>query len=279
MARFVERRTGPLFLPTAATPGEGLRGAKVLCRATFVAMNLPRGVYISVLCLLLWLTGLAKPQAADPEANAGIAIHEIGTVAYPPAMLYGGVLSGEVRIAISVDENGQLTDHLVIGYTDPGFVDTAVNAVRRWSYEPALASGRPQSARANVLFVFKDEGVIVQRLPGAIERLYVSEIMREHYVYEPCRLRDLDRIPTPVHVVSPVARLEGKAHTVTVGFFIDESGRVRMPAVERESADDLLAVAAVTAVEQWRFEPPLRQGRPVLVYAQQDFTFKPKVQP
>jgi TonB family protein len=242
-------------------------------------MKLPRSAIPSVLCLLLCPLSTAKPLASDPEADVGIAIHEIGTLAYPPAMLYSGVRSGEVRIAISVDENGRLTDYLVIGYTDPGFVDTAVNAVKRWTYEPALASGRRQSARSNVLFVFKDEGVIVQRLPGAIERLYVSEIMRERYVYEPCRLRDLDRIPTPVHVVSPVARLEGKTHTVTVGFFIDESGRVRMPAVERESADDLLAVAAVTAVEQWRFEPPLRHGSPVLVYAQQDFTFKPKAQP
>jgi TonB family protein len=242
-------------------------------------MNLLRSAVPAIVCLLLGLPGAAKSLDQNPESNVGIAIHEIGAVAYPPTMLYGGVRSGEVRIAISVDENGQLTDHLVIGYTDPGFVDTAVNAVKRWTYEPALADGRPQSARANVLFVFKDEGVIVQRLPGAIERMYVSEIMKERYVYEPCRLRDLDRIPTPVHVVSPVARLEGATHTVTVGFYIDETGRVRMPAVERESANDLLAVAAVTAVEQWRFEPPLRQGRPVLVYAQQDFTFKPRAQP
>lgn len=242
-------------------------------------MKLLRGAILLLSCWLAWLPCAARPLIEDPEANAGIAIHEIGALAYPPAMLYDGVRSGEVRLAISVDHEGRLTDHLVIGYTDPGFVETAITAVKHWTYEPARANGRAQSARANVLFVFRDEGVIVQRLPGAIERIYVSEMMSERYVYEPCRLRDLDRIPTPVHVVSPAVRLEGAPRTVTVGFYIDEEGRVRMPAVERESANDLLAVAAVTAVEQWRFEPPLRQGRPVLVYAQQDFTFRAKDQP
>lgn len=242
-------------------------------------MKLPRSAFGVFLSLLLVPPALMQVPGVATDADAGIAFHPVGTLVYPPAMLYAGVLSGEVRIAISVDENGKLTDHLVIGYTDPGFVDTAVAAVRRWRYEPALAHGRPQSARASVLFVFRDEGVIVQRLPGAIERLYVADMMQERYVYEPCRLRDLDRIPTPLHVVSPAVRFEGPPHTVTVGFFIDETGQVRMPAVERESADDLLAVAAVTAVEQWRFEPPLRQGRPVMVYAQQDFTFKAKARP
>jgi outer membrane biosynthesis protein TonB len=38
----------------------------------------------------------------------------------------------------------------------------------------------------------------------------------------------------------------------------------------------MYAAAAVSAVEQWRFEPPLRKGAPVLVYAQQEFSFHPK---
>jgi len=29
-------------------------------------------------------------------------------------------------------------------------------------------------------------------------------------------------------------------------------------------------------VEQWRFEPPLRKGKPVLVLVEQQFKFRPK---
>lgn len=238
-------------------------------------MNSARGVILLAMFALAWAPAVSELQPLAADANAGIAINDIGALAYPAEMYYSGVRSGEVRVVISVDEQGRLVDSLVTGYTDRGFVDAAEAAVKKWSYEPARTNGRPQSARADVLFIYKDEGVIVQRLPGATERLFVSEFMESRYVYEPYRLRDLDRIPTPIHVVSPsVPRFSGTDHTVTVGFYIDEAGRVRIPAVERESADDLLAAAAVLAVEQWRFEQPLRKGRPVLCYAQQEFTFK-----
>jgi TonB family protein len=79
-----------------------------------------------------------------------------------------------------------------------------------------------------------------------------------------------------VHVVTPVANSDDQIHSVTVEFYIDEQGNVRMAAVPRTSAGDAYAAAAVAAVEQWRFEPPLRRGQPVLVLAQQEFNFRPK---
>ena len=59
-------------------------------------------------------------------------------------------------------------------------------------------------------------------------------------------------------------------------FYIDETGHVRLPAVSRETneADEELSAAAVTAVEQWQFEPPVSKGKPVFVLAHQDFDFK-----
>ena len=70
----------------------------------------------------------------------------------------------------------------------------------------------------------------------------------------------------------------GEERFVTVEFYIDQEGKVRVPSVSRELADDRLAAVAVAAVEQWRFEPPLRRKQPVLVLAQQVFRFvaKPK---
>jgi TonB family protein len=98
--------------------------------------------------------------------------------------------------------------------------------------------------------------------------------------YRACTLRDLDKIPTPTKIVRPVytpeqARRSHVRH-VTVEFYIDEQGRVRQPAVARQAdeADEELCAAAITAVEQWQFEPPVSRGRPVLVLVQQDFNFK-----
>jgi TonB family protein len=94
--------------------------------------------------------------------------------------------------------------------------------------------------------------------------------------YHPCTLKELDRIPTPLAAPAPYYTPEllasGLRGKVTVDFYIDESGMVRMPAVSDADRRDL-ATLAVMAVRQWRFEPPLRKGNPVLVKARQVFTF------
>lgn len=231
------------------------------------------------LCLMAfvypWPLGAAALPADDlTEADVGIAIEQTGVLVYPPLMTVNAIYSGGARAVISVDEHGNLTDCLLISYTQQAFADAAFTALKRWKYQPARVNGQRVASRADVLFEFRDQGVFVQSFPGAIVRHAFLRFLEEHQVYEACQLRDLDRIPTPVHVVTPVAKPESTARSVVVGFYIDEHGRVRMPAVEREAVDDVLAAAAVAAVEQWRFEPPLRKGQPVLVYAKQEFTFR-----
>jgi TonB family protein len=208
--------------------------------------------------------------------NAGLAIEQVGVLLYPSSMLYQAIYSGEARVVISVDEKGMLTDYLVTGYTEEEFAKAAVMAIKRWKYQPALVRGEPRLSRAEVIFEFRDRGVIVSSLPGAMVQRVLSSAYGQRYAYAPCQLRELDQIPTPIHVVSPAIEASKTAHEVTVGFFIDEEGKVRMPAVNRSSADDYYAAAAVAAVEQWRFNPPLRKGRPVLVYAEQVFNYLPK---
>jgi len=231
----------------------------------------------SLFVSLLALPALARPAGLErPDDNAGLGIDQVGVLVYPPNMLYNAIYSGEVRAVISVDEKGVLTDCLVTGYTDQAFADAAVTALKRWVYTPARVMGRARSSRADVLFQFKDQGVIVQNLPGALGQAAFAGYMQGRYVYQPCKLGELDRTPLLVHVVQPAVKKSSSEHQAIVEFYIDEEGKVRMPAVARESADDEFAAAAVSAVEQWRFEPPLRKGKPVLVYAQQVFTFQPK---
>jgi TonB family protein len=221
---------------------------------------------------------LSGAVAAGPagDENAGIAINQSSLLVYPPMMLYNAIYYGEARVVISVDADGKLTDSLVTGYTNEAFAEAAVGALKRWSYESARANGKARASRADVLFIFRDKGVIVQNLPGALEQHRTFGALQDRYTFKPCKLSDLDRIPNPIHVVPPVAAKSSRLHSVTVEFYIDAEGKVRMPAVARESADDVYAAAAVSAVEQWRFESPLRKGRPVLVYAQQEFAFRPR---
>lgn len=231
----------------------------------------------------LW-GALARGQGANPsliqrsaeDADIGVGIEQVGVLVYPAELLSNGVGSGEVRISISVDKDGILRDSLITAYTEQEFADVALSAVKRWRYRPAKAGGNATASRSDLVFEFRSTGVVVQTMSGAQLRPFYFSSLAERYRYKPCQLRDLDHIPTPVHVVSPSVNSDEKAHTVIVEFYIDEDGRVRMAAVPREAAGDVYAAAAVAAVEQWRFEPPLRKGRSVLVLAQQEFKFRPK---
>ena len=220
----------------------------------------------------------AFPQES-PEDNAGVAIDQTDVLVYPFSMTVSGILTGEARVVISVDAAGQLNDVLVVGYTKNEFADAAVSALKRWRYEPARVHAAPHASRAQVLFVFKnDTGVMVQAIPGMKDANPLRS-GEERYAYRARLLRELDRIPIPAHVVPPVTLKTGphtSKRTVTVEFYIDEEGRVRMPAIGRDEIDDEFSAAAVSAVEQWRFEPPTRKGLPVLVQARQDFNFVPK---
>jgi len=231
-----------------------------------------------VLCGTLATRPYAAPRGSVDE-NAGMAINQTEVLVYPFSMTLSGILSGEARVVISVDATGQLNDALVVGYTHAAFADAAVKALKRWTFEPARVHGAARASRAHVLFTFKnDSGVMVQSLPGMTDATALRS-GGARYIYLACQLRDLDRIPIPVQVVPPTpakSGLHGAKRTVTVEFYIDEEGRVRGPAIDREEPDDAYAAAAVAAVEQWRFEPPVRKGRPVLVLARQDFNFIPK---
>jgi TonB family protein len=259
---------------------EGKQQWKVLYHPYSMIRTISNTSIAIVLSLILQSSGFAQVSrmeagAADSD-NVGIAVEQLGVLVYPSSMLYNGVDSGEVRAAISVDSSGKLTDCLVTAYTTPEFAEAAFSALKRWRYQPALSHGRPVASRSDLIFEFRNKGVTVQTLPGAMLHRVYFDLLNEHYSYKPAQLRDLDRIPTPVHVVTPMANPDDQAHSVTVGFYIDEEGKVRMPAVDRDAADDLFAAAAVAAVEQWRFEPPLCKGRSVLVSVQQKFHFRPK---
>ena len=254
---------------------EGIRSCPVLCRLTMVIRR-----YI----LAVTVSGLIAAQSGavnQPGLNddVGVEINQTEVLVYPFSMTLSGIMEGKALVVISVDATGQLNDALVVGYTKRAFADAAIGALRRWTYGAARMHGFARASRASVLFTFENGmGVMVQSLPALAESMALRST-NERYAYLACQLRDLDRIPIPIHVVPPAAAgrsLRGTTRTVTVEFYIDEDGRVRVPAIGRDEPDDAYAAAAVGAVEQWRFEPPVRKGRAVLVLARQDFSFVPK---
>jgi len=210
-------------------------------------------------------------------------INQTVTTVFPAAASDLGIDQGVVQVTVAVDREGNLADYVLTDYTHQVFADATVKALKRWTYEPAYIHGRANGATVDLTFSFERQGIVVVDM--TVLKFVEQMNYRLHpqaYEFHACTLQQLDRIPTPTKVVRPIypietAKKQQGTIVVTVTFYIDDQGTVRLPAVSRETgeANPLLAAAAVDAVSQWHFEPPMSKGRPVLVAARQDFNFKP----
>lgn len=226
---------------------------------------------LSLLTTTLWAQSPADPAAGQPE-HPRLKILDSANPIMPERLRAVGILGGSVRLLISVDPDGKLSDTLVLAYTNPDLADSCVRAVKEWKFEPPTFRGQPVSLERELRFDFDSRGSFVTMDINA----YVSSMIERvqggpHFVFWTHTLKDLDRIPTPLHAEHPVAPA-GQTGTATVEFYIDPQGHVRMPSIESADSQDLADAAAAT-VRQWSFEPPTYQGHPVLIRVSQTFRF------
>jgi TonB family protein len=232
------------------------------------------GIGIGVL-----LSGSLPAQTSLSRADwQSLKILQTVDPVFPSHLMQVGAVNGEARVVINTDSTGKLTDWLVIGYTHREFADAAVAAIQQWKFEPARLQGEPVGTTVELFFYFEAKGVVVSTSSAAdVFDRQLMRIIGDRYAYQPCSLRELDRIPTPVVTVKPLYPGEladkGVKGKVTVDFYIDETGAVHLPAVSVKDDVELTALA-VAALRQWKFEPPTRDGHPVLVKASQEFDFK-----
>jgi TonB family protein len=230
---------------------------------------------------LLAFCGLAFPYrapASPPPDQPPVLPQIVQTVAplFPLQLERDGINSGRVKFIIKVDKTGKLEDMLVTEYTQRPFADEAIKVVKQWTFGPAWVGTEPVGWVRELSIYFRTDGMMVTfDNAEAPSHIRMAEHRDEIIEYRVCPLRDLDRIPTPRHIVAPAASLQADAGEVKVEFYIDEEGRVRIP-VARETSDAGFANAAVDAVSQWQFDPPTSKGKPVLVHVVQIFTIKPE---
>lgn len=220
------------------------------------------------------LAALAIEPASSPANYIPCKIHQNRQANYPIRLLHQGVLSGEATAVIEVDSTGHVTDRLVTSYTRREFADQMMYAIDHWTFEPGQIDGKPVISVFAITFEYTFNGVAVYE-----KRLETNEPdswWRSKYEYYAHGAATLDRKPLAVSVAPPFFPqtwlAEGHTGSVTVRFFIDESGKARLPMII-DHGDTLLASAAAAAVRQWRFEPPTHRGKPVLAVAEQVFVF------
>lgn len=226
---------------------------------------------LALLCAVLAPLRAAEP----PPADAAWKVHQTTKVTYPLRPMREGITHGTARVRVSVAADGQLLDALLVACTHLDFGDEAMRVVKLWRFEAERVKGEPIGVVAEIVFAFDVNGTVAveKRAPSLAED---DRRSAEPLVYQAVSMKELDRIPAPSQVVPPAYPKEwsdrGIAGTATVEFYIDETGRARLPLVTA-SSHPLLASSALTAVSGWKFEAPTRRGQPVLVHASQVFRF------
>lgn len=195
---------------------------------------------------------------------------------FSPVLLDMGITEGKVALVVDISAEGKLTDWLVLGYTDPQMVRTCVEALMDWDIKPARIDGQAVPAQVELTIAITAEGVVISRSGPQVFDDTFRRITGNPIKYKLSPAPALDRVPVAINAVAPKyaqeAAKQGVTGKVEVHFYIDEKGAVRMPAV-KAGAHPYLAEVAVSAVREWKFEPPTSKGNPVLIAASQEFNF------
>ncbi len=227
--------------------------------------------------------GIATTFAAADAPRAHLTIKPTRNL-FPVDAQNRGIVEGWARVAIAVDTQGHLLDHLVTEASDRAFAREASLMLRSAEISPPTQNGQPIALRTLVDISFRSEGAYIIDDFQAIIELYLHGTFDRS---EPVRLVAPNQLDLPPHAVVttmppyPVnLATQGITGRVVLDFYIDTAGRVRLPAIVYADHDEL-ADLALAAITQWRFEPPTAQGEAVLTRVRQplDFALAPPLNP
>lgn len=176
---------------------------------------------------------------------------------YPVAMRVSG-LRGEVLVDFKVDIEGRVQNPFVSRSLNPAFDDPAIEAVRKWKFEPGRIGDVPIVTRMQVPIIF----TLNDTVDGGGNGMLTTKKGDLSKLPEALRYDTPPRLIGSVRPVYPHAQLvAGKEGRALVRFMVDEQGHV-MQAVVAEASAPEFGQALLAAIELFTYEPALKGGRP-----------------
>jgi TonB family protein len=201
-------------------------------------------------------------RPAEEGGWDGLRLLPLPLVHHEPVYPYEALLgeqTGLAEVKYTVTSVGRVRDVEVLSASEPGFGEALAAAVRTWSFRPALGA----NGNTETTLIMRHE-FTPRRLEARDPEARLLKLLRGGESVGGAR--GLDAGIKPVYrvgaVLSPATAAErGEAE---IEFIIDEDGRPRLPRIRRSSTEEF-GWAAATAVAQWVFERPTREGQPTQV--------------
>jgi TonB family protein len=191
---------------------------------------------------------------------------------FPGIARLEGVAEGSVVVVFSHDLEGQVTDVFALESSHPAFERESVAAVRQWQIGAHEQTGKPCQCAHVIRLVFRAGGIVY--LASTPIRAETSSELATDSARPDSTVLTFDNLNSPPKALSrlmPSLSTDStgklKNGAVSVTFFVDKQGRVRVPSIV--STPDLrLGQSLAKAMLQWRYEPPQKHGKAVTALAQ-----------
>jgi TonB family protein len=205
--------------------------------------------------------------------------------------------SGQIVIAFTIDKSGKVTHAMVVdrdlsgrksvNIQDPHLRQTALDAVKQWTYRPYLLHGAPIDIDTSValLFNFAHPSSPIVKLGEAaplpansttpsntvdIGSASVGEFGKPLIDPKVAESRLTGRVEPQYPQMAKIARIQGD---VVLHILIDKQGHVAK--VKQKSGHPILIQAAIDAVNNWDYQPFLLNGQPTDVETFVTVRFRP----
>jgi hypothetical protein len=205
----------------------------------------------------------AAPTPAAP-ATTELTITKYVAPVFPDFARMSGVLDGSTVVVFSHSLDGTISDALAIRHSHPAFAREAADAVRQWRVAPHRHDGQPCQLAHGVRFAFSATGAVnVASLPTARTAETAAEPATTFAAVD---VHDLDTLPAararPMPNLSSASLPHALPAALTVTFFIDPAGHVRVPSLGTAVTAEV-GEAVLAALRHWRYDAPLKAGQPV----------------
>jgi TonB family protein len=193
----------------------------------------------------------------DSFDDAPAASRKVAAV-YPYEQLVKGQ-NGWGEVSFVVDYSGRAILAASTGASDAAFSKSVVAMLEATEFSPAKKDKRTVMAPSTNRELFSPEATL-----DPVARNVLSELRKpQPAIYT---VADLDDRPKAVAQRSAVyprsMKTDGLTGQAEIEFIVDRDGRVLFPRIVSSSHEDF-GWAAATAVAQWKFNPPMRNGQRV----------------
>jgi len=230
-----------------------------------------------ILCFHIPLLG---NSSEDKATNQDLQVIKAVKPILPANVAKTGVTEGFAIIVLIVDNKGLQKEFVEFAASHPAFARSTIRAIKRWGFTPRIVNGAAYASRVFVKASYSLEN----GGGGVVDASIIDEAMFKNKtinrsLFMVSDINELDHEPKISKSISPVYPAEMReveaSGQVLVEFFIDTTGKVKAPGI-KSSSNDYFAVAALTAIKEWRFQSPMKRSKRVTARAYQPFFFEYK---